>query len=789
MKFSHQLKFNAVPEWSDHYVAYPQLKKLVYQIERNVVFTRAAGEEDTLPEHEPLLDVRSRANSEFLPVLDRELGRITEFYVAKEGELYDEIGRLLADIHAASEATSQLIDNEQHGVHKTGQTTRFISRTPTSNNAPFSPTGIHHGLPRRLSGTSHSSALEEGGFRDRMHRRPSWRVDTPRSPPAIVTLPNEELQMRTLNLYIALADLESYVQLNYTAFTKILKKYDKVTGNHVRKVYLQESVRAAYPFHEQTKSRLEEQIKTVAWAHGESAGISDSEDNEQFLHKHLRNRVVFARNTVWRDMIGMERKVAAVGVEQARPDTPREAVQFSCIRIPRWIMTHRVIMGTLCIVLFIYFLNASWFEDKLQRNCFALLVFVSGLWAFEVLPLFVTALIVPLFAVILGVQRDEHGYPLPSSDAARLIFGSMFSPVIMLLLGGFTIAAALSKYDIARRAAIIVLARAGTHPSSVLLACMAVATFASMWVSNVAAPILCFSLIQPILRTLPPDAPFARCLVMGIALASNIGGMASPISSPQNLIAIDIMDPAPSWPQWFIIALPVAIVADIRNSSMQPLHTSNDPWTIQQMAVTGVTLLTILLWCFESRLEYYVGDMGVLSLIPIIVYFGSGLLTKEDFNNFLWTVVMLAMGGIALGHAVRSSGLLFTVANTIRHWLVGYTFWQVTIIFVGIVTLAATFISHTVAALVFLPIVNQVGQALPDAHPRLLVMTAALMCSGAMGLPVSGFPNMNAAMLEDATGQPYLKSIDFLRCGVPATITTFLVVLTLGSGIMLMTGF
>jgi len=72
----------------------------------------------------------------------------------------------------------------------------------------------------------------------------------------------------------------------------------------------------------------------------------------------------------------------------------------------------------------------------------------------------------------------------------------MWTPVIMLLLGGFTIAAALSKYNIAKMMATFVLSKAGTKPRTVLLTVMGVAMFASMWISNVAAPVLCFSIIQ-----------------------------------------------------------------------------------------------------------------------------------------------------------------------------------------------------------------------------------------------------------------------------------------------------
>lgn len=85
---------------------------------------------------------------------------------------------------------------------------------------------------------------------------------------------------------------------------------------------------------------------------------------------------------------------------------------------------------------------------------------------------------------------------LEPKAATAAVFASMWTPVIMLLLGGFTIAAALSKYDIARRMATFVLSKAGTTPRTVLVTTMFVSMFLSMWISNVASPVLCYSIIQ-----------------------------------------------------------------------------------------------------------------------------------------------------------------------------------------------------------------------------------------------------------------------------------------------------
>lgn len=114
--------------------------------------------------------------------------------------------------------------------------------------------------------------------------------------------------------------------------------------------------------------------------------------------------------------------------------------------------------------------------------------------------MFVTSLLIPFLAVVLRVVREEDPSKpqkrLTSKEATSAIFSAMWSPVIMLLIGGFTLAAALSKCKIDKRLATLILSKAGTQPRTVLLANMFVAAFASMLISNVAAPVLCFSIIE-----------------------------------------------------------------------------------------------------------------------------------------------------------------------------------------------------------------------------------------------------------------------------------------------------
>ncbi|KAJ7705737.1 Sodium:sulfate symporter transmembrane region-domain-containing protein [Mycena olivaceomarginata] len=408
------------------------------------------------------------------------------------------------------------------------------------------------------------------------------------------------------------------------------------------------------------------------------------------------------------------------------------------------------------------------------------------------IPLFVTSLMVPTAARGFSVIRDDRDV-LVCSDATKFIFSVMFSPTIMLLIGGFTISSALSKTAIDRVLITRVLSLAGTRPSTVLLAFMGVSCFASMWISNVAAPTLCFTLIRPILRTLPPKSSFAHASSsLAIALAANIGGQSSPISSPQNLIALQAMDPPISWGQWFVVALPVSFISILliwglllasykparapdggRDIEIKLIRPTRERFTLKQWWVTLVCLVTIALWCFAHEIKDYVGDMGVIAIIPIVAFFATGVLKKDDFEQFAWTIVFLAMGGIALGKGVTQSGLLEVLDGIIRDLLDGVSPYNVVLILSPVVLP-----HHRERA----PRTHREGGGVqpaweprepPDLHN-------GLICSTGMGMPVSGFPNQTAATQEDDLGVLYLNNVDFLKNGVPASIIATLVVATIG---------
>ncbi|KAI9315563.1 SPX domain-containing protein [Dichotomocladium elegans] len=812
MKFSHSLRLNAVPEWAEHYVDYENLKKMIFDFEKRHIQEINHSRDD----EEKGSEIDEDAN--FTKALDVQLDKVVSFY----DNMVSSLEMQLADLEASIEACPE----DPYPDHATAYVPNTTSTTPVSGTAGSdgsseettagphviicSPSTVANSvLSAPLSGVHEGEAgqrlsalgLEEGAQKVSFESRPSTQMTRESEVAELYVEHLSDLRMQLVRLYVLISDLESYVDINKTAFAKILKKYDKVLNREIRDNYFQRKVLQAKPFGGQTSiAWLQSSLARIEQVYADLFCCGQVPKAARQIRTHLRDQVTYERNTVWKDMVHQERQKHGALYKQKL--SHMKMYRIFSIAIPA-----KQAKSGLCflviLLIFAILLNIHIFNLTEENHCFALLIFAALLWATEAIPLYATSLLIPFLIVPLGIlrQKTENGLdsvPMSAHDAAAEIFASMFSGTIMMLLGGFALAGALSKYGIAKAFATHVLSRAGTRPRQVLLAIMFVAAFLSMWISNVATPVLCFSLIDPILRTLPDDSPVAPALLLGIALASCIGGLTSPISSPQNIITLQYMNPNPGWGAWFAVALPIAILAILScwvlilavyrpGRACQHLNTikpTKDKITLKHVFILLVSIITIALWCAESSIEFAIGSTGVIATIPLFMFFGTGLLGKDDLHAFLWSVVILAQGGMALGHAVTSSGLLQDIALTIRSGIEDLPPIAILVVFSSLILVFSTFVSHTVAALIILPIVQQVGQQLPVPHPNLLVMGAGLACSAGMGLPVSGFPNMAAVMLEDPRGKQYLTARDFIIAGVPTSIVCTVLICTLGYGVI-----
>ena len=131
-------------------------------------------------------------------------------------------------------------------------------------------------------------------------------------------------------------------------------------------------------------------------------------------------------------------------------------------------------------------------------------------------------------------------------------------------------------------------------------------------------------------------------------------------------------------------------------------------------------------------------------MVDDVVFIAANGLVQDDFEQFAWTIVFLAMGGIALGKGVTTSGLLEVMDGLIRDMVEGLSLYNVVLILSPVVLVISTFISHTIASVLLVPIAKEVGSNLSGNHQNLLIFITGLICSTGMGMPVSGFPNQTA---------------------------------------------
>lgn len=763
MKFSHSLQFNCVPEWSESYLSYGALKKALYAIERALAESRAPKATVT-----PAV---SKAESAFLVMFEQELERVRSFYRSQEQWCQEEANKIRGKAAHSSDPESLTVDNA------------------------------------------------------------------------------ESLGHQIKKLYVTVADLKDYLELNRSGFTRIVQKYERYVPQASTKGLLVKVDQILPPFESASLDPIVSECETV-YAVRVLGGSVDSARNE--LLSLLRERVVFERSTVWQDMVEMERRVSGVEVAAEKPKAaaaadakPASAAQHHHHPSPPLWM--RLLKLGVCVAVFTAILVKGNFSPKTgkvhaghdiveidksgyARRAGAVCILSIMFWCLEVIPLFATAILVPFLATVMNVIPPDymahHGYVSESALAnkasqqaieqvikresvAKAVFSSMFSPSVMLLIGGFSIASALSKHGVAKRLATMVLGRAGRSPATVLMVVMAITTAASTVISNVAAPVLVFTLVQPLLRALGTDDALAKSIVLGVAYAANIGGFMSPISSPQNILTSLALDdkelPSPSFPHWMfasIVCAPLCLVATFFTlrffyPSTKPIpdvltvKPNHEPMTKKQWMTVAVSLIGIgaLVATELKSVKQYVGTLGVMAITPLVLFFGLNLLGKEDFNGFMWNVVMIAMGGGAVGSIAQHSGLLESIGSFIQSYLKGFDFMVILIIFSGLMLVIATFVSHSVSSAVMAPLLAELMvKQFPEDKSKasILVMITCFVCSVGMGMPISGFPNMTAMSIDDALGRNFIDGGDFAKTGLLASFLCTIVLLTAGNAIFSM---
>jgi len=437
-------------------------------------------------------------------------------------------------------------------------------------------------------------------------------------------------------------------------------------------------------------------------------------------------------------------------------------------------------------------------EPRAQR-CVMLLIFIVSMWVLEAAPFESTALLVPPLAIILRV--------LPGTDKiaqAKAILKTVFSDSLYLVLSGFAISSVFSRCQLDSRAADVLQRLFGKKPFIFMLAVMFLGVGLSALLSNVTAPLLLVEVLKPLIRDLPTDSRYSRALLLGLAFSCNIGGMMTPISSPQNIASLALLKLRGgniTWTEWLMVSIPLCTVAVVmawglllvhhhydlseeertRNQragphEIPPVIFDKQELTRGNYASLAAASTTLAIYACVPVSEFF-GGTAMVALIFISLALATGMVSRQTFNSYNWHLMFLIGGGSALGFAVSESGLLSSLTDFAKQGLSGDP--PVLVMqLVALLVAATTFVSHTVAALVLMPLVAELGAQAGVAN--LSVLVAALACSAACALPMTSFPNVNSLMAQDDNGKPWLSVKHFLRAGTPMTVATGLLLVSLG---------
>jgi phosphate transporter len=443
MKFSHSIQFNAVPEWSSHYISYSNLKKAIYQLEQQI--NRSGHANTTDPEHSPLLTHDSIEDPDklFIRKLDDELDKICSFYRLKELEILGEVEDTLQEV---AEYEAEYNDGEedeaggdmqrQRSWNKARRESRIRSFFNPDKRKRPSTLGSGKAGPAREEEEDDDESDEEDNEQGPLTRstssfgrRGSLRMREQSSDERAPLTESQRnlkssamfsdyadetfqalydegitLKKRLVGLYVNICELRSFIQLNETGFSKVLKKYDKILDRKLKSAYVQEKVKPAQPFQPSTFAALDEHLRRVEQAYASIVTKGDVDTARQELRLHLREHVVWERNTVWREMIGIERKAQAanLGLRNTmlgRDTDPKKArlqgdaeegtsrvvsLPIGKYRLPKFLLSSSFWMLSAIIAVFVTLLIVPTMERPEQQNCLALVVFVSLLWATEV---------------------------------------------------------------------------------------------------------------------------------------------------------------------------------------------------------------------------------------------------------------------------------------------------------------------------------------------------------------------------------------------------------------------
>ena len=417
-------------------------------------------------------------------------------------------------------------------------------------------------------------------------------------------------------------------------------------------------------------------------------------------------------------------------------------------------------------------------------------------WITEAIPIPATALAPIALFPILGVT---------SASAATAPYGD---PIIFLFMGGFILALAMERWNLHRRIALLVVSRTGLRQDRIVGGFMLATAFCSMWVSNTATVVMMLPVALSVIALVGSreETGFPVALLLGVAYAASIGGVATLIGTPPNALLAGMLNQTYGYDigNWMIVGLPIAVVmlaiswflltsrldrhevkgaGNLFRTELEKLGL----WTKPEQRVAVIFVATASAWMFRALLQEIVPGLNdtsiaiaaalLLFLVPAGNGTGTALIEWRDALRLPWGVLILFGGGLSLASAVSETGLDRWIGDHLGA-MAGHLPLIATIAISAIVILLLTeFTSNTATAATFLPLLAALAISLGE-NPLILTVPAALAASMAFMLPVATPPNA----IVFGSGRVTIPQM--VRAGFWHNMAGLIVLVTLGYGLL-----
>ena len=462
-----------------------------------------------------------------------------------------------------------------------------------------------------------------------------------------------------------------------------------------------------------------------------------------------------------------------------------------------------MILGPLLFVI-----TLLWFHPEgLSREANAILastLWVATWWITEAIPIAVTSLLPIILFPLTG------GLKLSDTTAS---FGHKY---IFLYIGGFILAIAIERWNLHKRIALNVIHLIGTNVKNIILGFMVATAFLSMWISNTATAVMMLPIGMAIIAQLI-DNPntiedenriFGKALMLAIAYSASIGGVATLIGTPPNLVLAGIVQETYgveiTFSTWIIFGLPISILLLFicwKYLTSYAFHfkqqsfpggraeisrqlTSLGKISYEEKTVLSVFALTAMAWIFRSPLQKFIQstylnspdlyqqtmisrlDDTIIAVIAGISLFllpaskekNRKIITWEEAVKLPWGILLLFGGGLALAQGFKSSGLAFWIGGQMT-LLQGASLLVLLLVLITAVNFLTEITSNLATTAMILPILAPLALVI-EVHPYILMVGATVAASCAFMLPVATPPN------AVVFGSGYLKIPDMVKVGI-----------------------